>query len=225
MYGSIEKERSQLIIVLVGHSKGGVGKSTLATNLAVLAALQGADVLLVDADVGQASSAGWAALRDSEGLAPRIPSVQKSGNLIADVRDLAGRYDHVVVDAGGRDSTEIRSALMVADRLVMPLLPSQFDLWASDEMGRTLEEANAMRENTITALAVINRSPTHPLVKEASEARAYLSDLGVKLLPRALSDRRAYRRAVTEGKGVVEVKPRDASACNEVHALYDEVFL
>ena len=212
------------MVILVGHSKGGVGKSTLATNLAVMAALRGCDVLLVDADVGQASSAGWAALRDSEGLAPRVPSVQKSGNLIADVRDLAGRYDHVIIDAGGRDSTEIRSALMVADTLVMPLLPSQFDLWASDEMGRTLEEANAMREEPIAALAVINRAPTHPLVKEAAEAREYLQELGVKLLPRALSDRRAYRRAVTEGRGVLEVRPRDASASNEVQALYEEVF-
>src|SRR3989442_15939780 len=84
------------MIVLVGGEKGGVGKTTLAVNLAAMRARAGHDVLLVDADK-QASANLWASIRDQEKVDPPVRCVQKRGKgLAADVRDLATRYEDIV---------------------------------------------------------------------------------------------------------------------------------
>ena len=89
------------MIVLLGGEKGGTGKSTMATNLAAIHAINGNDVILVDADK-QASSAAWAALRDENGLTPRVPCVQKLGKTLhVEVKELERRYQTVIVDCGG----------------------------------------------------------------------------------------------------------------------------
>ena len=102
-------------IILIGGEKGGTGKTTLAVNLAALRALQGRDVLLIDTDV-QASASYWAQSRDEAQTRPRIACIQKFGKgLPTEVRDLARRYQDLIIDAGGRDSVELRSSLVVAE--------------------------------------------------------------------------------------------------------------
>ena len=102
------------MIVLVGGEKGGVGKTTLAVNLAAMRARAGHDVLLVDADK-QASANLWASIRDQEKVDPPVRCVQKRGKgLATDVRDLATRYEDIVIDAGGQDSVELRAAMTIA---------------------------------------------------------------------------------------------------------------
>ena len=73
--------------VLFGNSKGGVGKSTLAVNLAVHQASEGLDVAIVDTD-RQGSVAAWSAVRDEEGITPRIPCVQVFGRSTANLKIL-----------------------------------------------------------------------------------------------------------------------------------------
>ncbi len=102
------------MILLLGGEKGGTGKSTMATNLAAAHLINGKDVILVDADK-QASSSDWAALRDENEITPRVPCVQKLGKkLHVEIQDLEKRYETVIVDYGGRDSIEMRSAMLVA---------------------------------------------------------------------------------------------------------------
>src|SRR5687767_1022618 len=107
------------MIVLVGGEKGGTGKSTLASNLAVWLARAGRDVLLLDAD-RQGTSAAWAAERSQRPELASVHCVQRYGNLFPAVRDLRTRYQEIVIDAGGRDSEELRSAMAVADTLYAP---------------------------------------------------------------------------------------------------------
>jgi chromosome partitioning protein len=123
------------MIVLVGGEKGGTGKTTIATNLAAKRALAGRDVLLVDTDQ-QGSANYWAQNREEPEAKPgRVACVQKSGKgLQAEVRDLAKRYEDIVIDTGGRDSVELRAALVVADKAYIPIQPSQFDIWTLDRM-------------------------------------------------------------------------------------------
>lgn len=104
-------------ITVFGGEKGGTGKTTLATNIAAMLALNGKDVLLLDTD-RQGTASFWATVREEEKIEPRVACVQKFGKgLPAQVRDLAERYDEIVIDAGGRDSMELRYALGVADRV------------------------------------------------------------------------------------------------------------
>lgn len=214
----------RFVIILIGGEKGGTGKTTIATNLAAMRARSGADVLLVDTDK-QSSSSYWASSRDEDGISPRIPSIQKFGKSIkADIRDLANRYEDIIIDAGGRDSLELRVSMLVAEKLYIPLQASQFDVWTLARMNDLVEEAEAYNDH-LKACVVFNRASTHPSVselKDATEAIGDFSHLG--LADSVIRDRIAYRKAAQAGKSVVELDPADPKACSEIGQLYAEVF-
>lgn len=205
-------------IILIGGEKGGTGKTTLAVNLAALRALQGRDVLLIDTDV-QASASYWAQSRDEAQTRPRIACIQKFGKgLPTEVRDLARRYQDLIIDAGGRDSVELRSSLVVAERVFIPIQPSQFDIWTlgrMDDLVRTAQGFNA----ELRASVVISRASTNPSVNEAAEARTLLADFEhLRLANAIIRDRIAYRKAARDGLSVDELKPSDPKAIEEMQA-------
>ena len=211
-------------IILIGGEKGGTGKTTLAVNLAALRALQGRDVLLIDTDV-QASASYWAQSRDEAQTRPRIACIQKFGKgLPTEVRDLARRYQDLIIDAGGWDSVELRSSLVVAERVFIPIQPSQFDIWTlgrMDDLVRTAQGFNA----ELRASVVISRASTNPSVNEAAEARTLLADFEhLRLANAIIRDRIAYRKAARDGLSVDELKPGDPKAIEEMRALFREVF-
>jgi chromosome partitioning protein len=205
------------MIVLIGGEKGGTGKTTLAIHLAAQLTASGRDALLVDTDK-QGSASSWCAIRDEEGRAPRVACVQKFGRgLGADVRAMAGKYGDIVIDAGGRDSVELRAAMMVADVLYIPIQASQFDVW-------TLEQASAINER-LRAFAVLNRASTNPAVKEAEEARSALRDYEhLRATSVVIRDRIAFRKAAREGCTVGELGERDTKAIAEIAAFHREIF-
>ena len=209
------------MIVLLGHSKGGVGKSTLAVNLAVHQASEGLDVAIVDTD-RQGSAAAWSAVRDEEGITPRIPCVQIFGKVHRELEDLEKRYGFLIVDAGGRDSAELRTAMGTADILLMPLQPSQADVWETEDIVEVLDQARSFNPG-IRARAVLNRCPTHPLVRETWESRSYLEAAGIRLADVVIRDRISFRRSFGEGRGVSEFRPLDKKSMLELRALWKEV--
>ena len=212
------------MIVLVGGEKGGVGKTTLAVNLAAMRSRSGHDVLLIDADK-QASASLWAGIRQEDGSARPVPCVQKRGkSLAADIRDLAGRYEDVVIDAGGQDSVELRAALTVAHLAVFPIQPSLFDAATLETLAELVAQAQGFNSGLVAAV-VINRASTNPRVKEADDAKdliAAYSDL--HLLEALLRDRIIFRKTARDGLCVLEADHRDLAAEAEMDALYREVF-
>jgi chromosome partitioning protein len=213
------------MIVLVGGEKGGTGKTTLATHLAARRASAGRDVLLLDTDK-QGSASFWAAVRDEDAAdLPPVPCVQVFGKgVTAQARDLSGRYDDLVIDAGGRDSVELRASMIVADTLFVPLQASQFDVWTLERMDELVEQAQAINAE-LRAYVVINRASPHPQVTEAEEAESLLADFEhLVYADVVLHDRIAFRRAASQGRAVHEITPTDAKACAEIDALYDATF-
>ena len=212
------------MIVLVGGEKGGVGKTTLAVNLAAMRSRSGHDVLLIDADK-QASASLWAGIRQEDGSARPVPCVQKRGkSLAAAIRDLAARYEDVVIDAGGQDSVELRAALTVAHLAVFPIQPSLFDAATLETLAELVAQAQGFNSGLVAAV-VINRASTNPRVKEADDARdliAAYSDL--RPLEALLRDRIVFRKTVRDGLCVLEADHRDRAAEAEMGALYQEVF-
>ncbi|MCC8998062.1 MAG: AAA family ATPase [Candidatus Contendobacter sp.] len=211
-------------IILIGGEKGGTGKTTLAVNLAALRALQGRDVLLIDTDI-QASASYWAQSRDEAGTQPRVACIQKFGKgLQTEVRDLAKRYQDLIIDAGGRDSLELRAALVAADRVYIPIQPSQFDIWTLGRMDDLVKTAQGFNPE-LQAWVVISRASTNPSVNEVAEARNLLADFEhVQLSSAVIRDRIAYRKAARDGLSVEELKPSDPKAREEIQALFQEVF-
>lgn len=212
------------MIILIGGEKGGTGKSTLAVNLAVLRAREGRDVLLVDAD-RQSSAASWAQTRDAAGLMPRIPCVQGFGKELAkQIRDLADRYQDVIIDAGGRDSVELRSCMLAADALYSPIQASQLDIWTLETLNNLVAQASAFN-SSLKAFAVINRASTNPLVNETNEAEEVLRDFeNISLAKSIIRDRIAFRKAIVEGRSVIELAASDSKANTEIISLSQEIF-
>jgi chromosome partitioning protein len=212
------------MIILIGGEKGGTGKTTLATNLAAMRALAGHDVLLIDSDP-QGSANYWAQNRDELAIQPRVACVQKLGKGLAmEVKDLALRYQDIILDAGGRDSVELRSALIVVDKVYLPIQPSQFDVWTLNSMNALVETAKGFNP-TLQAKVIISRASTNPSVQESEETRKLLADFpNLEPLKLIIRDRIAYRKAAKEGLAVTELKPKEAKASEEMTALYNEIF-
>jgi len=212
-------------IILFGGEKGGTGKTTLATNMAAMLALQGKDVLLLDTD-RQGTASFWATVREDTEIEPRIACVQKFGKgLASQVRDLAKRYDEIVIDAGGRDSIELRYALGVCDRAYIPVQPFQFDIWTLRQMDELVEMAQGLNEN-LQAFIVLNRVSTNPAVREDQETREFFKEeefQHLALLDTILRDRIAFRKSGRDGLSVVEWK-QDKKAADEMNQLYKEVY-
>lgn len=212
------------MIILIGGEKGGPGKTTLATNLAAMRTLQAKDLLLIDTDRQQTASY-WCSLREDRQVGPRVASVQKFDKAVrTETIELTTKYKDIIIDAGGRDSSELRSALLVSDKAIFPLRPSQFDLWTLGRMNTLVETAQEFNEK-LKAFIVINQASPNPAVKEVEEARELIQEFAnLTLLKTHLCERIVYRRAAIQGMAVTEYKPEDNKAIEEMVNLYEEIF-
>jgi chromosome partitioning protein len=211
------------MILLIGAEKGGTGKTTLAVNLATLRAARGREVLLLDADP-QRSMSFWAATREVENPDCCITCLQKTGDLRTSVRNLESKFDDLVIDTGGRDSEELRSALLVSHLLLIPIKPSQYDLWSLAKMFVLVDDARTFNPH-LSALAVINLVSPHPGVCEVEEAREFIDEQKrLSVAKSVVRDRIAFRRSTRMGMAVNEMKAADIKAISEIESLYQEVF-
>jgi chromosome partitioning protein len=210
------------MILVIGSEKGGCAKSTLAINLSVVSILEGVDTLLVDADI-QGSCNEFSQRRDELGIEPRIQVMMKHGrNLHRELSDLKHRYQRIIVDTGGRDSPELRSSLLVADAVLIPVQPTQLDLWATEKAFQVTSAAQDLNPNLQT-LVVITRAHTNLFVTTAKDATSFLSDFSeVSLCNTIIHERLAWQKSILEGRSVVEL--RDAKASTEIKLVYGEIF-
>jgi chromosome partitioning protein len=215
------------MIILIGGKKGGSGKSTITMNLASELARQKKDVMIVDTD-RQSSTAEWATERiRNQSTLPEIFCVQKYNEIHTTLLDLNKRYEYILVDTAGRDAPELRSAMIVANKLLIPVRPSQLDLNTIPDMQKIIQESKLVNPNLLT-LAVLSMAPTNPIVNEAKEAQEFLAEFpSITLLKTIVRDRKIYRDAVSEGLGVVEIDKTNESARKakkEIQDLVKEIF-
>lgn len=216
---------------VVGGQKGGPGKSTVAQNLAVAAAMSGVDVVLLDTDVPQLTSSNWQSVREEEGIEPKVACVVKSGKGVGStIDDLRRRYGFVIVDSGAAVSDELLAAVTRASVLIAPFQPSQADSWTAEALDNAIERAKVVNPH-LRGAVVLNRCDPNPQVAETQAAVLHFGGNGVdptdyphlKLMKTRLIDRVVYKRALATGRGVVDYTPADPKAIDEAANLYSEI--
>lgn len=204
--------------ILCGQQKGGVGKSTLAGNIAVGLAVRGERVIIIDTDKQQ-TCVKWGSRRRLANIEPKVEYAallaKKGGNqeFIDTFRTLeaSGNFSYCVIDAGGRDNPELRLSMFVADVLIAPCLPSQADIESLQEFDVMVGEVKAGNPG-LRAMTVINKANrglnfSHEilLAREAISEMEHLSDC-----QEVVSDRPNYRSAWLEGKTAYDLHSESA---------------
>lgn len=211
------------MIITVGGIKGGSGKTTVATNLAVMRANTGRDVLLIDAD-DQETATDFTALR-TERLesGAGYTSIKLSGPAVrTETLKLREKYQDILIDTGGRDTTSQRAALAISDVLLVPFVPRSFDVWTIEKVGELVEEMRAANPG-LRAHTFINRADSRGT--DNQDASQVLQDSPTLLLLDAtIGQRKAFGNAAAEGLAVTELRQSDPKAVEEITTLFQMVF-
>jgi len=222
------------MIILIGGEKGGTGKSTISTNLAAIRTISGGDVLLYDIDP-QRTSTFWASRRDENGVYPRISSSQKvldsrvlnPGMVIRnELKSLKDKYKDIIIDAGGAASEVLRAAMTIADVLVIPLMPSSFDVWTLGTMNNLISEIKTTNPDLKVIIVYNKVAPNpHTAKSEITDSDEILNDFEyINRSKVSLVYRVAIRRSQGQGLSITEFKPSDEKSIDEMKKLYKEVF-
>jgi chromosome partitioning protein len=213
-------------IILIASQKGGVGKSTTAVNIAAVLAHQGNDVLLVDSDRQASVSEWWAERKLNHPDNPKIACIQKYGELDDTLTDLSNRYQYVIVDVTGRDSEEMRSAMVVANVLLTPVKASQVDINTLPNMSRIIKSSRLVNKS-LNAYAFLSIAPNNPRINEIEQAKHTILEFPeLILLNTVVFDRKIYRDCMADGLSVTELNGRadsEVAARKETTALVEEV--
>ncbi|NEU14876.1 AAA family ATPase [Methylobacterium sp. BTF04] len=211
------------MITVVGGTKGGSGKSTVATNLTIMLAAAGHDVLLVDAD-DQETATDFTNLREASrpGGAGYTCIALTGAAVRSGVQRLAPKHAHVVIDTGGRDTVSQRAALSICHTYLVPFAPRSFDVWTLDKVAELVEETRAVNPD-LRALAFINRAEARG-GENAEAAELIRSKPGLEFLTTSLGARKAFAHAAAAGLSVTELRQQDPKASEEVGALFRHLF-
>jgi chromosome partitioning protein len=210
--------------IAVTNLKGGVGKTTITTNLAVEFVHNGQKVCIVDTDLGQKSAMEWSGSRSEH--APHIPVFGAiSKQLNKEIAKLNEEFDVVMIDGTPQLSELAERTVLASDLLIIPISPSIYDLRAFESFYEKVEQINSVREDQdlrrVSVFVIINRiSEKTNLGKEIIEALSDYTE--VKVFQTKLANRIAYAESATQGSGVYEWK--DAKAKAEFNQLAQEVF-
>lgn len=206
------------MIITVGGIKGGTGKTTIAVNLAIELAKANKDVLLIDAD-DQGTATDFAALRDlqGEGLVS-YTSIQLSGKTVREqALKLKDKFDCIVIDTGGRDTTSQRAALSISHLLLIPLAPRSFDVWTLELISSLVEEIATINP-ALKAFSFLNRADVRG--NENANAQEIIAEKeNIEVLPIVISNRKAFSDSCAMGKAVSEHAKKDPKALLEIQYL------
>ncbi len=202
-------------VIAVLNQKGGVGKTTLSTNLARCLQLKGNDVIMIDSDP-QGSATKWWQLKENHPLEIfpiSKPVIDKS---IKNIR----KVDYIVIDGVPHLNEMATSAILAADFVLIPVTPSIYDIMASDIIADKVKDRIALTEGKLRAAFVINMA-----IKGTGSlgiAKGKLKEFELPILKTHIHRREIYKNTVEAGDAVFDKKPSDISSL-EIDAMADEI--
>ena len=188
-------------------------------------ALAGRDVWLIDGD-RQGTAQTAISIRADAGHAPGIAcaTYPDGPTLRAQVQQQASKFDDIIIDAGGRDSTALRAALVLSDVLLVPFQPRSYDVWALNDIAALIDEARSVRDG-LRAVAILNCADPGESSTDNSEAAAAVAEIPqFAYLDTPIRRRKAFANAAGQGLSVLELKPADRKAADELNALVSALF-
>lgn len=209
-------------IIAVANQKGGSGKTTIAMQLSGCLGQRGERVLVIDADP-QGTAIRWAASAEEDKPFPaRVAGLAAAGGKVhREAKKYVDDYDYLVIDCPPAvDSPAPQSALLIADLVIVPVIPSPADLWAASGIARLIEGVLGLNEE-LRARVVPNMCQPHTAM--ARDALDVMDNLGIELAKTRIHLRTAYRRSAVYGGIVHDQKSAARDAIAEVDALTDEV--
>ncbi len=211
------------MIFTVGGIKGGTGKTTISTNLAVWLSQHGADVLLVDADEQESASDFTAWREETRKGQLGYTLVQLNGPTVRrQIEQLRPKYDHIVIDTGGRDTASQRAALFVSDVYLIPFAPRSYEIWTLSKVQTLLSEIQGSRSIPLQVYSFLNKADTRGA--DNNEATEVLRDNEeLNFVDHPIINRKAFATAASKGLSVFEMIPTDDKAVVEVEALFSHV--
>jgi chromosome partitioning protein len=200
-------------VVALMSQKGGAGKSTLAVHLATEATSRGQKTLLLDLDP-QGNLTGWAERRGD--IAPDVEAIHAS-NLATVLKEArADGYGLVMIDTAPNADRTTMQVAQVADLVVSPCQPAQFDL---DALTATLDLCLALKRPLVV---VINAAPPRENSSVVADAISVVKEAGAPVSPAIISFRVAFRHCLASGNTASEYEP-NGRAAQEISRLYDDM--
>lgn len=199
-------------VVGILHGKGGVGKSTIAVNLARALQLRSLKVVIIDCDA-QGTAQSWKASRSDGDNLPAVFGVDKASALQSDVRRLSDSFDIAVID-GGAHLDKIHSAIIkTSDLVLIPVQPSPADIWPTEQIVDLIHQRQDVAGNPEAAFVISRRKVGSRLGKGVEDV---LSRFDLPVWD-GTCDRVAYPQAMGQGRSVVEIN--DEKAASEIESI------
>lgn len=203
-----------MIISLV-NQKGGVGKTTLAINIASYFAKQDFDILLIDADP-QGSVLQWQSIADNK----TVGVVHKPVPTIHDgMTKLRQMYHYIIIDSPPATDDIARSALVASNLVIVPITPSPLDIWSSREILDLIKQAKKINKKLKSKIVISKKIVNTRVGREAREA---LKSYRMSIFKTEIANRIAYVEALISGLSVLQYAPRSEAAA-EIKALCEEI--
>jgi len=192
------------MLTLVANFKGGTGKSTVVFNLAAWLAAQGKKVIICDLDP-QRTVTDVAEIREEMGYEPAL-------SMTHELPGKGGARGEWLADVGLSDTDSMRAAIRAASRIVVPVTPSQADIWATQHFLEIIAQERTKGKKP-QVLGFVNRADPHPRSRENAETMEALDMLdGIEALQPKLVQRLAFRRSFSEGLAPFELEPGGKAA-------------
>ena len=210
-------------IIAVANQKGGSGKTTVSMQLAGTIARRGNKVLVVDADP-QGTATRWAASAEDEHPFPAsvVGLSAASAKVHREVKKFIDDYDYIIIDCPpAADSPVPQSALLIADLVLVPLIPSPLDMWAAVGIRQVIANVSDLNEGLKSRLVLNQCQPNTTLTQETLEV---LPEFGIELANAQLRHRQVYRQSAVFGQTVHDFGGKASAAIEEMETLTSEVF-
>lgn len=205
------------MILSVLNQKGGTGKTTLSVNLARAYTKLGIKCLLVDSD-SQGSAQRWHERSGGDLIDMTCISIN---TLDKDVLKYVTNYDRIIIDGIPRISPLTICSIKCADLIIIPVQPSPYDIWATEDLVRSVMDKISMSEGKTQAGFVISRKITGTNLSKDVEKE--LNKLELPVFKNSTSQRVAYATSVDKGLTVLDGEYYGTEACKEIEKIIEEI--